>query len=106
MVCKSFPPPSGPLAIRSPFFVRVTWNYGPGASLHDMNRQTLPEAARAVVKFLDDCRREGWDHVQYIRTLEVGDHRDGSRRRISLEDLYRIAGRPRQTTIAEFGGAA
>ncbi|MFA7121211.1 MAG: hypothetical protein WC277_07000 [Bacilli bacterium] len=106
MVCKSFPSPPGPLAIRSPFFVRVTWNYGPGATLHDVNRQTLTEAARAVVKFLDDSRRDGWDHAQYIRTLEAGNHRAGSRREISLADLYLIAKRPRQTTIAEFAEVA
>lgn len=106
MVCKSYPAPAVPPAIRSPFFVRVTWNYGKNNALHDMNRETLPAAALAVVAFLDDCRRDGTDHVQYIRTIEVGDHRDGSLREVSLDYLYRIAGRPRQTTIAEYGGAA
>ena len=88
---------SGP--IRSPHFVRLTWTFSP---FHDMNRETLQEAARAVTDMLDDMRQSGWDHTPLIRSIAVGDHREGTEHPIDLQELYRLAGVARQTVLREY----
>jgi len=85
--------------IRSPHFVRLTWTFSP---FHDMNRETLREAARAVTEMLDDMRESGWDHTPLIRSIAVGDHREGTEHPIDLQELYRLAGVARQTVLGEF----
>ena len=73
-----------------------------GDTLPDINRETLKKAAKVFVETLEVFREAGFDHTPDIKSLETGDHRDGSVRSITLTDLYRLAGVARQTVLGEF----
>lgn len=93
-------PAGTPGPIRSPHFIRVIWTWGD--TLPDINRKTLKEAAKVFVETLEVFREAGFDHTPDIQSLKAGDHRDGSIRRITLTDLYRLAGVARQTVLGEY----